>query len=101
MDSETETQQFMLPVTLPLIFTFILGQSFIVNNPDSTLSVWLSIIPFTSPIAMMIRVPFGHIPAWQLVVSVLSMIVGFYVYYLGGCAYIPCGYSYVWQEGEL
>jgi len=77
VDSETETQQFMLPVTLPLIFTFALGQSFIVNNPDSTLSVWLSIIPFTSPIAMMIRVPFGHIPAWQLIASICSMILGF------------------------
>ncbi len=77
VDSETETQQFMIPVTLPLIFTFVLSQSVIVNNPDSSLSVWLSIIPFTSPIAMMIRIPFGGVPGWQLALSMLLMILGF------------------------
>lgn len=76
VDNETETQQFMLPITLPLIFTFALSQSFIINNPDSTISVWLSMIPFTSPIAMMIRIPFG-VPGWQLALSMLLMVLGF------------------------
>jgi ABC-2 type transport system permease protein len=76
VDNETETQQFMLPITLPLVFTFILSMNFIINNPDSSLSVWLSMIPFTSPIAMMIRIPFG-VPAWQLAASMLLMILGF------------------------
>jgi ABC-2 type transport system permease protein len=76
VDNETETQQFMIPVTLPLIFTFALAQSFIINNPDSSLSVWLSMIPFTSPIAMMIRIPFG-VPAWQLALSMLFLVLGF------------------------
>jgi len=76
VDNETETQQFMIPVTLPLIFTFALAQSFIINNPDSSLSVWLSMIPFTSPIAMMIRIPFG-VPAWQLGLSMLFLVLGF------------------------
>ena len=76
VDNETETQQFIFPITLPLIFTFALAQSFIINNPDSSLSVWLSMIPFTSPIAMMIRIPFG-VPAWQLALSMFFMIVGF------------------------
>jgi ABC-2 type transport system permease protein len=76
VDNETETQQFMLPITLPLIFTFALAQSFIINNPDSPLSVWLSMIPFTSPIAMMIRIPFG-VPAWQLALSMTLMVLGF------------------------
>jgi ABC-2 type transport system permease protein len=76
VDSETETQQFMMPLTLPLIFTIIISQTVIVNNPDSSLSVWLSMIPFTSPIAMMIRIPFG-VPAWQLACSMLLMILGF------------------------
>ncbi len=75
-DNETETQQFTIPVTLPLIFTFALAQSFIINNPDSSISVWLSMIPFTSPIAMMIRIPFG-VPAWQLALSMLLLILGF------------------------
>lgn len=76
VDNETETQQFMLPITLPLIFTFILGMNVIVNNPDSQLSFWLSIIPFTSPIAMMIRIPFG-VPVWQLVLSMVLLVGGF------------------------
>jgi ABC-2 type transport system permease protein len=76
VDSETETQQFMFPITLPLLFTYIMSFSFIVNNPDSTLSFWLSIIPFTSPIAMMVRLPFG-VPEWQLLLSVVLLIGGF------------------------
>jgi len=76
VDNETETQQFMLPITLPLIFTFILSMNFIVNNPDSSLSIWLSIIPFTAPIAMMVRIPFG-VPGWQLALSMFSMVGGF------------------------
>ena len=76
VDSDTETQQFMLPITLPLLFTYILSFSFIVNNPDSTLSFWLSIIPFTSPIAMMVRLPFG-VPDWQLALSIVLLVGGF------------------------
>jgi ABC-2 type transport system permease protein len=76
VDNETETQQFMLPITLPLIFTFVLSINFIIANPHSTLSVWLSIIPFTAPIAMMIRLPFDVPPA-QLALSMGMMIVGF------------------------
>ena len=76
VDNETETQQFMLPITLPLIFTFIIGMNVIVNNPDSSLSFWLSMIPFTSPIAMMIRIPFG-VPAWELALSMTLLVGGF------------------------
>lgn len=76
VDSETETQQFMLPIILPLVFTFLISMSYVINNPDGSLSVWLSMIPFTSPIAMMIRIPFG-VPAWQLAISMLLMIMGF------------------------
>jgi len=76
VDNETETQQFVLPVTLPLIFTFSLSQVFILNNPDSSLAVWLSMIPFTSPIAMMIRIPYG-VPNWQLALSMFILVLGF------------------------
>jgi ABC-2 type transport system permease protein len=76
VDNETETQQFMLPITMPLVFTFMVSMSYIINNPDSSLSIWLSMIPFTSPIAMMIRIPFG-VPAWQLACSMALMIIGF------------------------
>jgi len=76
VDSETETQQFMFPITLPLLFTYILSFAFLVNNPDSTLAFWLSVIPFTAPIAMMVRVPFG-VPDWQLALSMVMMVAGF------------------------
>jgi ABC-2 type transport system permease protein len=76
VDNETETQQFMFPITLPLLFTYVMAFSFIVNNPGSTLSFWLSMIPFTSPIAMMVRIPFG-VPTWQLVLSIVLLIGGF------------------------
>ncbi|MBC7913296.1 MAG: ABC transporter permease [Pyrinomonadaceae bacterium] len=76
VDNETETQQFMFPITLPLLFTYIMAFSFIVNNPNSTLSFWLSIIPFTSPIAMMVRIPFG-VPEWELYLSIAMLVLGF------------------------
>lgn len=76
VDSETETQQFMFPITLPLLFTYILSVSYLFQAPDSTLAVWLSIIPFTAPVAMMVRIPF-HVPGWQLALSMSLMVVGF------------------------
>ena len=76
VDSETETQQFMFPITLPLLFTYIISFSFLINNPDSTLAIWLSEIPFTAPVAMMVRIPFG-VPGWQLALSMFMMILGF------------------------
>lgn len=76
VDSETETQQFMFPITMPLLFTYILSFAFLINNPDSSLAVWLSIIPITAPVAMMVRIPFG-VPDWQLAVSAAMMIIGF------------------------
>jgi ABC-2 type transport system permease protein len=76
VDSETETQQFMFPITMPLLFTYILSFAYLLNYPDSSLAVWLSIIPFTAPVAMMVRIPFG-VPGWQLALSMIMMIVGF------------------------
>ncbi|HAL82565.1 MAG TPA: ABC transporter permease [Mucilaginibacter sp.] len=76
VDSETETQQFMFPITLPLLFTYILSVSYLFMIPDSNLAFWLSIIPFTAPVAMMVRVPFG-VPGWQMAISMSLMIVGF------------------------
>ncbi len=75
VDAETDTQQFMLPVTLPIIVSFIFAQ-YVVMNPHSNLSVWLSIIPFTSPITMMVRMPFDP-PGWQIAVSMGSLVLGF------------------------
>jgi ABC-2 type transport system permease protein len=75
VDSETDTQQFMLPVTLPIIFSLICAQ-FVAMNPDGPLAFWLSMIPFTSPVTMMVRLPFG-VPGWQLGLSIFFLIAGF------------------------
>lgn len=76
VDSETETQQFMMPITLPLLFTYLLSVSILFRAPDSPLAVWLSIIPFTSPVAMVLRMPFG-VPDWQLALSMILLVLGF------------------------
>ncbi|HEX8018849.1 ABC transporter permease [Mucilaginibacter sp.] len=76
VDSETETQQFMFPITMPLLFTYILAVSVLFRAPDSPLAVWLSIIPFTAPVAMMVRIPFGP-PPWQVALSMSLMVIGF------------------------
>jgi ABC-2 type transport system permease protein len=66
----------MLPITMPIILSFIIMTT-AVGRPDSPLSVWGSIIPFSSPIVMMARIPSGNVPAWQIVVSMLSLVAGF------------------------
>jgi ABC-2 type transport system permease protein len=76
VDSETETQQFMFPITLPLLFTYMLSVTVLFRAPDSALAVWLSIIPFTAPVAMMVRLPFDP-PVWQVALSMFMMVVGF------------------------
>lgn len=76
VDSETETQQFMFPITMPLLFTYILSFSVLINNPHGSVALWLSMIPFTSPIAMLVRIPFG-VPEWQIILSLLLLVAGF------------------------
>ncbi|NTV83774.1 MAG: ABC transporter permease [Bacteroidales bacterium] len=77
VDNEADTQQFMLPVTIPLIFSIIIGLSFVLNNPDGSVAYWLSLIPLTSPIIMMIRVPFGVNIYTDLIPSMVLLILGF------------------------
>jgi len=74
-----EAQQLMMPISMPIIFSFIILQS-VLANPNSSLAVWTSIIPFTSPIIMMGRIPFGipsTVPYWQLAASMLTLVGGF------------------------
>ncbi|MBR77477.1 MAG: ABC transporter permease [Flavobacteriales bacterium] len=75
VDAEADSQQFILPVTIPLILSFILIQP-IMENPDSSLAFWMSIFPLTSPIIMMVRIPFG-VSDWELLVSILVLIGSF------------------------
>ncbi|MBK9536670.1 MAG: ABC transporter permease [Flavobacteriales bacterium] len=73
VDSEAETQQFMLPVTVPMIIALLIAQ-IAVFNPNSPAVLWCSFIPFTSPIVMMVRVAMGNAPLWQLALSILILI---------------------------
>lgn len=74
-DNDTDTQQFMLPVAAPLIFS-IVTLAGILNEPDGPLAVWMSMIPLTSPVTMMMRIPFG-VPTWQLLASMGLLVLGF------------------------
>ncbi|NLN95603.1 MAG: ABC transporter permease [Bacteroidales bacterium] len=75
VDNETDSQQFMLPITIPLIIALVMAQ-YVINEPNGPISFWLSIIPLTSPVIMMIRIPFG-VPYFDLGLSVVLLILGF------------------------
>ena len=76
VDSETDSQQFMLPIIMPLILGVYVGFFTVINDPHGTVATVFSIIPFTSPIVMLMRIPFG-VPWWQLGLSMISLIIGF------------------------
>ncbi|HSO77570.1 MAG TPA: ABC transporter permease [Bacteroidales bacterium] len=73
VDNETETQQFMLPVTIPIILGLIVAMG-TMQNPESSISFWFSIIPLTSPIVMVARIPFD-VPYWEIALSMALMLV--------------------------
>jgi ABC-2 type transport system permease protein len=80
VDNETDTQQFMLPMSLPLVFAIAISQV-VITNPMSNIAFWLSEIPFTSPIIMLVRVAMGvgdgGIPVWELILSMFLLIATF------------------------
>lgn len=71
VDSEEDTTQFMMPVTLIIMFAFFAG-FYSVSNPDGPLAFWGSLFPFTAPIVMMVRIPFG-IPLWEKLLSIVLL----------------------------
>ena len=75
VDSETDTQQFMLPVTVPLIVSIAVS-GIVITDPNGSIAMWLSFIPLTSPVIMMIRLPFIG-AGWQLLLSMFLLILGF------------------------
>jgi len=104
VDSETDTQQFMLPLTMPLVITFVLATQ-IIENPGGSVAFWLSMIPFSSPIAMMIRLPFG-VPWPELAASMSLLVLGFLgttwlagrIYRIGILSYgKKVGYGDLWK----
>ncbi len=76
VDNESDTQQFMLPVTIPMVLGIVMS-SFIMNNPQGPVAFWLSVIPLTSPITMMMRIPFG-VPGWELALSMIVLVATFF-----------------------
>ncbi len=75
VDSDADSQQFMFPITLPLIIS-IVAMGFVLNDPDGQIAFWMSMIPLTSPIIMLARIPFG-VPLWELMLSISLLIAGF------------------------
>ena len=101
VDSEADTQQFILPVTIPLIASFIIAQS-VVTDPDSSMAQFFSIFPLTSPIVMMVRLPFD-VPIWELALSMFMLIVGFLFFtWMAGKIYrtgiLMYGKKTTWKE---
>lgn len=101
VDNEADTQQFMFPVTLPMILAIIVMIN-TVQNPESQLAYWFSIIPFTSPVVMMARIPFG-VPYPQIFLSALLLIVTFITFtWLAGKIYrtgiLMYGKKTSWKE---
>lgn len=73
VDNETETQQFTLFAIIPLMLGMY-GSFTIMNNPEGPLGFWLSMVPFTSPVAMIARIPFG-VPAWEIALSMVLLLI--------------------------
>ncbi len=72
VDSETDSQQFMLPIILPLMLGIYVGFFAVIENPHGTVSTVFSMIPLTSPIVMLMRIPFG-VPWWEILISILLL----------------------------
>jgi len=77
VDSEADTQQFMMPVTIPLILSIVLIGN-VTSNPEGPIAFWFSIIPFTSPVVMMMRIPFG-VPWGEVILSVV-LLISFFIF---------------------
>jgi ABC-2 type transport system permease protein len=75
VDSDADSQQFMFPITIPLIVS-IIALGFVLNDPDGQIAFWMSMIPLTSPVIMLGRIPFG-VPFWQLALSIMLLVGGF------------------------
>ena len=73
VDNETDTQQFMLPILMPLILAVYVGVFTVIDDPHGTVSMIFSFVPFTSPVVMLMRIPFG-VPIWQQIVSLIILI---------------------------
>jgi ABC-2 type transport system permease protein len=74
-ESDADTQQFMFPITIPLIIA-IASLAAVLKDPHGSLAFWLSMVPFTSPVVMMMRIPFD-VPLWEQLLSMVLLVLGF------------------------
>ncbi|MDR1274113.1 MAG: ABC transporter permease [Odoribacteraceae bacterium] len=100
-DSETDSQQFMMPLTIVLLAAFYIGLA-AMRNPETPLAFWGSLVPFTSPIVMLVRIPFG-VPAWEILASVALLVATFLFFtWLSGKIYrvgiLMYGKKATWKE---
>jgi len=77
VDNQTDSQQFLMPIVMPLILSVYIGFFTVINNPHGTVAVVFSMIPLTSPIVMLMRIPFG-VPWWQIAISVSLLFASFF-----------------------
>jgi len=101
VDSEADTQQFMLPIMLPLTIGYMMTVN-VMQNPEGNIAFWGSMIPFTSPIVMLARLPVG-VPLWQIAVSLGLLVLGFiFTVWLAGRIYrtgiLMYGKKVTWKE---
>ena len=78
VDNETDSQQFLLPIIMPLILGVYIGFFTVMNDPQGTIATVFSMIPLTSPIVMLMRIPFG-VPWWQILISVAILFTTFFL----------------------
>jgi len=74
-DDDNQSQNFTLPITIPIVLALFIMMN-VIDNPHTPLAFWASIIPFTSPVVMMARIPF-QVPMWQIMLSIGLLIVSF------------------------
>ena len=77
VDSETDSQQFLLPIIMPLVLAVYIGFFTVINDPHGTIATVFSMVPLTSPIVMLMRIPFG-VPLWQIALSVTILFATFF-----------------------
>ena len=77
VDSETDTQQFLMPVMLPLMLGFYVTQMSVMTNPEGSAIFWLSMIPFTSPVAMLVRISMDSVELWEVLLSMFLLVITF------------------------
>ncbi len=76
VDNETDTQQFMMPIIMPLVLAVYVGVFTVIEDPHGTVSTIFSFIPLTSPVVMLMRIPFG-VPIWQQLLSLALLVMAF------------------------